>query len=126
MSNPLLPPEKASIPLAATTPQGPPGIRHDLQPVVRARDVQHAFGTGDVRKQVLFDIDLDIMPGEIVIVTGPSGSGKITLLTLIGALRSVQDGSLQVAGQRACRHTPQTVGGHATQPWVYLSVPQFV
>jgi putative ABC transport system ATP-binding protein len=60
-----------------------------LQPVVRARYVQHTFGTGDVRRQVLFDVNLDVMPGEIVIMTGPSGSGKTTLLTLIGALRSV-------------------------------------
>jgi putative ABC transport system ATP-binding protein len=54
---------------------------------------------GDLRKQVLYDIDLDLPPGQIVIMTGPSGSGKTTLLTLIGALRSVQDGSLQVLGQ---------------------------
>jgi putative ABC transport system ATP-binding protein len=33
-----------------------------------------------------------------VILTGPSGSGKTTILTLIGALRSVQDGRLAVLG----------------------------
>src|SRR5262249_26091052 len=50
-------------------------------------------------QQVLFDIDLQIQPGELVILTGPSGCGKTTLLTLIGALRSVQEGSLQVLGK---------------------------
>ncbi|MFN5891779.1 MAG: DevA family ABC transporter ATP-binding protein, partial [Dolichospermum sp.] len=48
---------------------------------------------------VLFDINLEIKPGEIVILTGPSGSGKTTLLSLIGALRSVQNGSLQELNQ---------------------------
>jgi putative ABC transport system ATP-binding protein len=66
---------------------------------VQIRQLSYYFGRGDLRKQVLYDIDLDLPPGQIVIMTGPSGSGKTTLLTLIGALRSVQDGSLQVLGQ---------------------------
>ena len=66
--------------------------------VVRIRGVSHAFGAGDAAKAVLTDIDLDLAPGQIVVMTGPSGSGKTTLLTLIGALRSVQHGSLQVMG----------------------------
>jgi putative ABC transport system ATP-binding protein len=45
------------------------------------------------------DNNLEIMPGEIVIMTGPSGSGKTTLLTLIGALRTVQEGRLEVLGR---------------------------
>jgi putative ABC transport system ATP-binding protein len=70
-----------------------------MAPTVRIRGLQHAFGAGDARKAVLTDIDLDLHPGEIVMMTGPSGSGKTTLLTLIGALRSVQAGSLEVLGQ---------------------------
>ena len=62
------------------------------------RSLQHAFGEGELRKQVLFDNNLDVHAGEIVIMTGPSGSGKTTLLTLIGTLRTVQEGSLQVLG----------------------------
>jgi putative ABC transport system ATP-binding protein len=69
------------------------------RPVVHVQHVNHHFGEGEARKQVLFDNNLEIMPGEIVIMTGPSGSGKTTLLTLIGALRTVQDGTLEVLGQ---------------------------
>jgi putative ABC transport system ATP-binding protein len=61
--------------------------------------LNHAFGQGQLQKQVLFDIDLEINKGEIVIMTGPSGSGKTTLLTLVGGLRSAQSGSLCVLGQ---------------------------
>jgi putative ABC transport system ATP-binding protein len=63
---------------------------------IRARGVNHAFGEGESRTQVLFENGLDIGRGEIVILTGPSGSGKTTLLTLIGALRQLQEGSLVV------------------------------
>lgn len=69
------------------------------QPVVSVRHLNHAFGRGELRKPVLFDVDLDIFPGEIVILTGPSGSGKTTLLTLIAGLRSLQSGSVKVLGQ---------------------------
>jgi putative ABC transport system ATP-binding protein len=68
--------------------------------VVDARGVNFSFGKGDLSKQILFDVDLQIRPGEIVLLTGPSGSGKTTLLTLIGGLRTVQDGSLQVFGHQ--------------------------
>jgi putative ABC transport system ATP-binding protein len=61
--------------------------------------LNHYYGQGTLKKQVLFDINLQISPGEIIIMTGPSGSGKTTLLTLMGSLRSVQDGTLSVLGE---------------------------
>lgn len=76
-----------------------------MQPksAITARDVNHYYGKGQLRKQILFEISTDIQAGEIVIMTGPSGSGKTTLLTLMGGLRSVQEGSLNVLGQELYR-----------------------
>ena len=68
-------------------------------PVIRIQKLSHFYGQGALRKQILFEVNLDIYPGEIVIMTGPSGSGKTTLISLIGALRSAQVGSLTVLGQ---------------------------
>ncbi len=67
--------------------------------VIEIDRVNHYFGAGRLRKQILFDVTNTIQPGEIVIMMGPSGSGKTTLLTLIGALRSTQAGSMRVLGQ---------------------------
>ena len=71
--------------------------------------LNHAFGKGALRKQILFDITTEIPQGEIVIVTGPSGSGKTTMLTLVGALRSAQEGSVRVLGQELCGARPGTL-----------------
>lgn len=68
------------------------------EPVIAIRNLNHYYGRGALRRQILFDINLEIYPGEIVIMTGPSGSGKTTLLSLIGGLRSVQEGSLKFLG----------------------------
>jgi putative ABC transport system ATP-binding protein len=67
-------------------------------PILSLRNVRHAFGSGPTRKQVLHGVDLDLVPGEIVILTGPSGSGKTTILTLAGALRTVQQGAVSTFG----------------------------
>lgn len=66
---------------------------------VQIRQLNYYFGQGNLRTQVLYDINLDLPKGQIAIVTGPSGSGKTTLLSLIGALRLAQSGNLQVLGK---------------------------
>ena len=72
---------------------------HQPQRTIRIRGLNHFYGDGETRKQVLFDNHFDAYEGQIVIMTGPSGSGKTTLLTLMGTLRSAQEGSLQVLGR---------------------------
>ena len=62
-------------------------------------DLSHAFGQGEMRRAVLQNISFSIEPGEVVLLTGPSGCGKTTLLTLIGALRTVQQGEVSVLGE---------------------------
>jgi putative ABC transport system ATP-binding protein len=80
--------------------------RGKAQPAIAIAHLNHYYGQGLLRKQVLFDINLQIDPGEIVIMTGPSGSGKTTLLTLMGSLRSPQEGSLKILGQELLHASP--------------------
>ncbi len=72
---------------------------NDGAAVVVARGVEYAFGTDANPKPILKSVDFTLEPGEFVILTGPSGAGKTTLMTLIGALRSVQIGSIKVLGK---------------------------
>ncbi|WOF75157.1 ATP-binding cassette domain-containing protein [Parvibaculaceae bacterium PLY_AMNH_Bact1] len=69
------------------------------QSPIHIKGLNHWFGSGEARKQALFDINLTIERGSLVILMGASGSGKTTLLTLAGCLRDVQDGSAQLLGQ---------------------------
>jgi putative ABC transport system ATP-binding protein len=66
---------------------------------VSIEGLSHWYGRGTNSRQVLQGVDLSIQPGEVVLLTGPSGCGKTTLLTLIGALRKVQQGHVEVLGQ---------------------------
>ena len=60
--------------------------------------LNHWFGTGEARKQALYDVNLRVKRGSLTVLMGPSGSGKTTVLTLMGCLRDVQDGSVRLLG----------------------------
>src|SRR5438445_10172207 len=48
--------------------------------------------------QVLKDVNLDVTPGEVVVVCGPSGSGKSTLIRCVNKLEPIQQGKIFVYG----------------------------
>jgi putative ABC transport system ATP-binding protein len=73
------------------------------QPVLRVERLNHYYGEGEARNQVLFNNQIEIPAGQLVVMTGPSGAGKTTLLSLIGALRSVQEGRIEVLGRDLSR-----------------------
>nr|WP_221420707.1 ABC transporter ATP-binding protein [Conyzicola lurida] len=67
-------------------------------PVLRAEGLGRVFPSraGDV--VALDGIDLEVYPGELVVVRGPSGAGKSTLLRLLGGLDSPTTGEIWVHG----------------------------
>ncbi|MGD8485321.1 MAG: ABC transporter ATP-binding protein, partial [Chloroflexota bacterium] len=68
-------------------------------PVVALQGVARRFTVGDAVVEALADVDLEVRPGEFVVVLGPSGSGKTTLLNLIGALDTPSAGSIRIHGR---------------------------
>ncbi|MBY3155723.1 amino acid ABC transporter ATP-binding protein [Rhizobium laguerreae] len=66
------------------------------KPLVRARNVHKSFD----QLEVLKGIDLDVMPGEVVVVLGPSGSGKSTFLRCINHLEAIDKGFIEVDGEQ--------------------------
>lgn len=70
--------------------------------ILKIENLNYYFGKKNLRKPILSNINLEIKSQEIIILTGPSGAGKTTLLTLIGGLRSFNEGSLKVIGRELC------------------------
>ena len=70
-----------------------------LENTVSINNLSHFYGLGENRKKVLDGVYINIKKGELVLLKGPSGCGKTTLLTLIGALRTCQEGSLNVLNE---------------------------
>jgi ABC-type lipoprotein export system ATPase subunit len=66
--------------------------------VVRAEGLVKTFGSGRAARRVLDGASLDVGAGEVVAVIGRSGTGKSTLLHLIGGLDRPEAGSIFVDG----------------------------
>jgi multiple sugar transport system ATP-binding protein len=60
--------------------------------------IRKVFGKGDKAVEVLKKIDIDVAPGEFLILVGPSGCGKSTLLNIIAGLEEPSEGELRIAG----------------------------
>lgn len=67
---------------------------HDI--VLECKGISHSFGA----KQVLFDVNLEVVRGQIVSLVGPSGCGKSTLLRAILGTHPANEGAVLMDGQR--------------------------
>ena len=63
------------------------------------KGIRKAFGKGDKAVEVLKRIDIDVAPGEFLILVGPSGCGKSTLLNIIAGLEEPTEGELHIGGK---------------------------
>ncbi len=68
-------------------------------PIIRMQGVCKVYETGAVEVEALRGIDLDVTRGEFVAVVGPSGSGKSSLLNLIGCLDTPTSGVYELDGE---------------------------
>ncbi len=66
--------------------------------MLKLRKIKKSFGNLDVLKS----IDLDIDEKEIVVLVGPSGGGKTTLLRIINMLERCHSGYIEVNGRVLC------------------------
>jgi len=63
--------------------------------IISVKNLQKSFG----QLQVLSGIDIDIYPGDVVVVIGPSGSGKSTFLRCLNRLEESTGGNIYFEGE---------------------------
>ena len=66
---------------------------------VAVRGIRKLYGEGSAATLALDGVDLDIVPGELVLLMGPSGSGKTTLLSIMGCILRPSSGRVRIAGE---------------------------
>ncbi|MDD6704890.1 MAG: ABC transporter ATP-binding protein [Olsenella sp.] len=65
---------------------------------VEFRDVSKIYRMGEVEVAAVKDMSFTIEEGEFVVIVGPSGAGKTTVLNMLGGMDAVTDGKIWVAG----------------------------
>src|SRR5690242_7868966 len=69
-------------------------------PVIRVRGLKKHYQMGGTVVRALDGVDLDIEAGTFTVVMGPSGSGKSSLLYLLGGLDRLTAGEIEINGER--------------------------
>lgn len=80
------------------TPAGASAPDSTAATVLRLTDVTLRLGTGQQQVTALDGVGLSVAPGRFLAVTGPSGSGKSSLLAVAGGLQTPTRGNVHVAG----------------------------
>jgi lipoprotein-releasing system ATP-binding protein len=72
----------------------------EMNPLLRAVNLHKTYRRSADKVQVLRGLDLEVNEGEFLSVIGASGSGKSTMLHLLGTLDKPDDGSIYLEGRR--------------------------
>ena len=67
--------------------------------VLQGRGICTSFGPKRNRRQVLFDVDIEVRSGECLAIIGASGSGKSTLMRVLFGLESADSGEITYRGR---------------------------
>jgi ABC-type transporter Mla maintaining outer membrane lipid asymmetry ATPase subunit MlaF len=85
--------------------------------VLKLEKIARDFSDGRQVRRVLFPTDMEFAPGALTVLSGPSGSGKPPLLSVMGLVLRPSEGSLywkgrgyDALGRRRCHAPLQTYG----------------
>ena len=79
---------------------------------VRMSDVTKVYKMGEVEIHAVDGVDCSIKKGEFVIVVGPSGAGKTTVLNILGGMDTVTRGEVFVDGENIAKYSPRRLTGY--------------
>jgi len=70
-----------------------------MKAAITMRDIRKTYREGSGIVPVLHGLDIDVYSGEVVMLMGPSGGGKTTLLSIMGCILQACSGSIVIDGE---------------------------
>ena len=67
-------------------------------PIIKARGLTRSYRRGESAVKALRGVDLEVRLGELLVIMGPSGGGKSTLLHILGGLDRPTSGAVEGRG----------------------------
>jgi putative ABC transport system ATP-binding protein len=74
---------------------------------VKLENVTKIYRMGEIEIHAADGIDFEIMKGEFVVIVGPSGAGKTTVLNVLGGMDTATEGKIWVDGKDVAKYNPK-------------------
>lgn len=79
---------------------------------VELKGVKKSYKMGEVSIPAVDGVDFEIQKGEFVVIVGPSGAGKTTVLNILGGMDTCTEGSVIVDGEDISSYTGKRLTGY--------------
>lgn len=83
-----------------------------MEDYVKLENVTKVYKMGEVEIRAADGIDFSISKGEFVVIVGPSGAGKTTVLNILGGMDTATEGKVLVDGKDVAKYTPKMLTGY--------------
>lgn len=87
-------------------------MEENTKEFVKLENVTKIYGEGEVQIHAVDGIDFTIEKGEFVVIVGPSGAGKTTVLNILGGMDSASGGNVWVDGENIAQYTSRQLTGY--------------
>ena len=76
-----------------------------MKSFITFNNVKKTYKVGDVEINASDGVDFEVNKGEFVVIVGPSGAGKTTILNLLGGMDKATSGQILVDGQDVAKYS---------------------
>ncbi|HJA99770.1 MAG TPA: ABC transporter ATP-binding protein [Candidatus Mediterraneibacter merdavium] len=83
-----------------------------MEGFVKLQDITKVYKMGEVEIRAADNISFSIDKGEFVVIVGPSGAGKTTVLNILGGMDTATDGVLTVDGEEITAYNAKRLTGY--------------
>ncbi len=83
-----------------------------MEEFVKLKDITKVYHMGEVEIRAVDGIDFSIQKGEFVVIVGPSGAGKTTVLNILGGMDTASGGRITVDGQDITKYSERQLTGY--------------
>ena len=89
--------------------------------ILETKHLKKYYGQGDSLVKAVDDISISVEKGEFVAIVGTSGSGKTSLLNLLGGLDYADSGEVIIGGQSLLNMKDEAYRIPQKKYWIYFS-----